>query len=172
MSNRGRQRENPLDTWVPKTRLGRMVHEGQVLSISEIFEENYRIKEVEIIDILVPDLKDEVIDINLVQKQTDAGERSRFRAIVAVGNSDGLIGMDFSRGNVQVSNHQVGWHYRWWFFFGSCWCPHPDIGLLNLFVCPRRALHAEGHGVDTGHVIGMGRIFLIAGFIIAKLPRP
>jgi len=28
-----------------------------------------------------------------VQKQTDAGERSRFRAIVAVGNSDGLIGL-------------------------------------------------------------------------------
>ena len=93
MSNRRRQRENPLDTWVPKTRLGRMVHEGQVSSIYEIFEEGYRIKEVEIIDVLIPDLRDEVIDINLVQKQTDAGERSRFRAIVVVGNSDGLIGL-------------------------------------------------------------------------------
>lgn len=93
MSGRRRPRENPLDNWVPKTRLGRMVREGQISSIYEIFEEGYRIKEVEIIDVLVPDLRDEVIDINLVQKQTDAGERSRFRAVVAMGNSDGLIGL-------------------------------------------------------------------------------
>ena len=93
MSRRRRPRENPLDSWVPKTRLGTMVREGQISSIYEIFEEGYRIKEVEIIDVLVPDLRDEVIDINLVQKQTDAGERSRFRAVVAMGNSDGLIGL-------------------------------------------------------------------------------
>jgi small subunit ribosomal protein S5 len=70
-----------------------MVLEGQISSIYEIFEEGYRIKEVEIIDILVPELRDDVIDITLVQKQTDAGERSRFRAIVAVGNENGLIGI-------------------------------------------------------------------------------
>ncbi len=90
---RRRSREDALERWVPKTRLGRMVREGQISSIHEIFEEGYRIKEVEIIDVLVPDLRDDVIDINLVQKQTDAGERSRFRAIVAVGNGDGLIGL-------------------------------------------------------------------------------
>jgi len=93
MSNRRRPREDPLEKWVPKTKLGRMVREGQISSIFEIFEEGYKIKEVEIVDVLVPDLRDDVIDITLVQKQTDAGERSRFRAIVAVGNSDGLIGL-------------------------------------------------------------------------------
>jgi len=93
MSNRRRPRVDPLENWVPKTQLGRMVREGQISSIFEIFEEGYKIKEVEIIDVLVPDLRDDVIDIALVQKQTDAGERSRFRAIVAVGNSDGLIGL-------------------------------------------------------------------------------
>jgi small subunit ribosomal protein S5 len=70
-----------------------MVLEGQIASVYEVFQEGHRIKEVEIIDVLVPELRDEVIDINLVQKQTDAGERSRFRAVVAVGNSDGLIGL-------------------------------------------------------------------------------
>jgi len=70
-----------------------MVLEGKITSIHEIFQEGYKIKEVEIVDILVPELRDEVIDINLVQKQTDAGERSRFRAIVAVGNGEGLIGL-------------------------------------------------------------------------------
>ncbi len=93
MSRRRRQREDPTVNWVPKTKIGRMVKEGQISSIYEIFEEGYRIKEVEIIDVLIPDLRDEVIDINLVQKQTDAGERSSFRAVVAMGNSDGLIGL-------------------------------------------------------------------------------
>jgi small subunit ribosomal protein S5 len=74
-----------------------MVLEGQISSIYEIFEEGYKIKEVEIIDILVPDLRDEVVDINLVQKQTDAGEQSRFRAIVAVGNGNGIIGLGIGK---------------------------------------------------------------------------
>jgi len=74
-----------------------MVYEGQISSIYEIFEEGYRIKEVEIVDVLVPELRDDVIDINLVQKQTDAGERSRFRAVVAMGNDDGLIGIGIGK---------------------------------------------------------------------------
>ncbi|MBN2335338.1 30S ribosomal protein S5 [Candidatus Bathyarchaeota archaeon] len=92
-----RRRENPLDNWVPKTQLGKQVYEGQVSSIYEIFEEGLRIKEVEIVDVLVPDLRDEVININLVQKQTDAGESSRFTALVAVGNSAGLIGVGLGK---------------------------------------------------------------------------
>jgi small subunit ribosomal protein S5 len=74
-----------------------MVFEGQISSIYEIFEEGYRIKEVEIVDVLVPELRDDVVDINLVQKQTDAGERSRFRAVVAMGNDDGLIGIGIGK---------------------------------------------------------------------------
>lgn len=88
-----RRRENPLDSWEPKTRLGRLVYEGKISSIYEIFNEGNQIKEVQIIDVLVPDLKDEVININLVQKQTDAGETSRFTALIAIGNENGLIGV-------------------------------------------------------------------------------
>jgi len=95
---RGRSRdESHLESWVPKTRLGRIVLEGQVTSIHELFQEGYKIKEVEIVDFLVPELRDNVIDINLVQKQTDAGERSRFQAVVAVGNSEGLIGLGIGK---------------------------------------------------------------------------
>jgi len=92
-----RRRENPLDNWVPKTQLGRQVYEGQISSIYEIFEEGHRVKEVEIVDVLVPGLKDDVININLVQKQTDAGESSRFTALVAVGNENGLIGVGLGK---------------------------------------------------------------------------
>ncbi len=95
MSNR--RREESLAGWVPKTELGKLVLDGQISSIFEIFEEGYKIKEVQIVDALVPDLKDDVININLVQKQTDAGESSRFTALVAVGNEHGLIGVGLGK---------------------------------------------------------------------------
>ncbi|OGD45220.1 30S ribosomal protein S5 [Candidatus Bathyarchaeota archaeon RBG_16_57_9] len=86
-----------MENWVPKTQLGRRVFEGQISSIHEVFSEGQRIKEVEIVDLLVPDLKDEVIHISLVQKQTDSGESSRFTALVAVGNGSGLIGVGLGK---------------------------------------------------------------------------
>lgn len=91
-----RERTEP---WTPKTRLGKMIQEGRVTSIEEIFMEGLKIHEPEIVDTLLPDLHEEVININLVQKQTDAGEKSRFKAIVAVGNSDGYIGLGGGKAN-------------------------------------------------------------------------
>lgn len=79
--------------WVPRTSLGKMVLEGRLTSLTEIFNQGYKIQEPEIIDTLIPDLQQEVLDINLVQKQTDAGEKSRFKALVVVGNYDGLFGL-------------------------------------------------------------------------------
>ena len=79
--------------WVPKTKLGKMVQIGQVLSLDEVFTQGLRVMEPEIVDVLLPDLKQEVLGIGFVQKQTDAGEKSRFRAVVAVGNSNGYLGV-------------------------------------------------------------------------------
>jgi len=79
--------------WVPRTRLGRLVYEGKIVSIDEVFSQGYRIQEAEIVDRLLPNLRQEVLDIGIVQKQTDAGEQSRFRVVVAVGNEDGVIGV-------------------------------------------------------------------------------
>jgi len=82
-----------LEEWIPKTKVGRLVKEGHITSIEEIFREGLVIKEVEIVDMLLPNLEEEVIDINLVQRQTDAGERSKFRATVVIGNRDGYVGV-------------------------------------------------------------------------------
>lgn len=79
--------------WTPRTRLGRMVLDGSIASIDEIFMEGLKIQESEIVDVLLPDLKQEVLNINLVQKQTDAGEKTRFKSLVVVGNSDGYVGL-------------------------------------------------------------------------------
>jgi small subunit ribosomal protein S5 len=82
-----------FESWTPRTKLGRMILEGQISSIEELFMEGFRIREPEIVDVLLPDLQEEVINIGLVQKQTDAGEKSQFRAIVVVGNRDGYVGL-------------------------------------------------------------------------------
>ena len=70
-----------------------MIQEGKITSIEEVFLTGIKISESQIVDSLLPDLQEEVINVNLVQKQTDAGEKSRFKAIVAVGNRDGYIGL-------------------------------------------------------------------------------
>jgi len=94
VSSRTRTRlKEAVEEWVPRTKLGRLIQEGKITSIEEIFMEGYRIREPEIVDILLPDLEEEVININLVQKQTDAGEQSRFKAIVAIGNRNGYVGL-------------------------------------------------------------------------------
>ena len=79
-------------SWTPRTKLGMLVQSGKINSLSTIFEQGYRIREPEIVRTLLPDLKSEVISAGIVQKQTDAGEITRFVAIVAVG-SPGWFGV-------------------------------------------------------------------------------
>lgn len=86
-----------LESWVPRTKLGMMVKEGKVVSIREIFDNNWLIQEPEIVDYLLPDLKHEVINVSIVQKQTDAGEVSRFRVMAVVGNFDGYVGIGIGK---------------------------------------------------------------------------
>jgi small subunit ribosomal protein S5 len=94
---RSEEIEKEFGGWKPRTRLGRMVLEGRISSMEEIFMEAMKIREPQIVDILLPNLQEEVVNISLVQKQTDAGEKSRFKAVVAVGNGEGFIGLGFGK---------------------------------------------------------------------------
>ncbi|MEM4025868.1 MAG: 30S ribosomal protein S5, partial [Sulfolobales archaeon] len=80
--------------WIPRTHIGRLVKEGKIVSLKEIYEKNEIIKEPEIIDYLIgPELKHEIISIDIVQKMTDAGRRTKFRVVVVVGNMNGYVGL-------------------------------------------------------------------------------
>jgi small subunit ribosomal protein S5 len=87
--------------WVPKTRLGKLVAEGKIRTIEEAFDSGLPIKEYQIVDALIPDLVDEVLDINMVQRMTDSGRRVKFRTTVVVGNGNGFVGLAEGKG-VQV----------------------------------------------------------------------
>jgi small subunit ribosomal protein S5 len=83
--------------WIPRTTLGKQVLEGKITSIRDVFEQNIPIKEPEIVDALIPEIKHEVLDVNIVQKQTDAGEITKFKIGVVVGNGDGFIGIGIGK---------------------------------------------------------------------------
>jgi small subunit ribosomal protein S5 len=101
--NQNRSRAKSLEEWTPLTKLGRLVLEGKISTLEESFSEGYNLRESQIVDSLLPNLEEEVIDVSLVQKQTDAGEKSRFKAIVAVGNRDGYLGLGSGKAK-QVRN--------------------------------------------------------------------
>ncbi len=97
MARDDRDRASPRD-WTPKTELGRRVKTGAITSMSQALKSGLALREPEIVDILVPNLEDDVIDVNMVQRMTDSGRRVRFRITTVVGNRDGFVGIGQARG--------------------------------------------------------------------------
>ena len=94
---RGGGRGGFKEEWNPLTKLGRLVKNGKIDSLEEIYTHSIPIKEAPIVDRLIAnakhELSDEVMCILSVQKQTKAGQRTRFKAVVAVGDRQGHVGV-------------------------------------------------------------------------------
>lgn len=101
-------RPSALDFWKPKTALGKEVFEGKITDIEEIFKSGRRILEPEIVDKLVPNLKNEIlliggragkgggaqrIPVRITATMHRSGRRFTMSAFVVVGNEDGLVGI-------------------------------------------------------------------------------
>lgn len=96
MREEGRKRiqeEEAAEAWTPVTQLGAIVQRGEIKSIDEALRSRYPLKEYQIVDVLLPALGEEVVDINLVQRMTDSGRRVKFRVCAIVGNNDGYLGI-------------------------------------------------------------------------------
>ncbi|KAH3667995.1 hypothetical protein OGAPHI_001749 [Ogataea philodendri] len=90
---RGRRGQDEEKSWVPVTKLGRLVKAKKISSIEEIYLHSLPVKEYQIIDELVPGLQDKVMKVLSVQKQTRAGQRTRMKVVVVVGDSNGHVGL-------------------------------------------------------------------------------
>jgi len=88
MSNRNRR---PVPAWIPRTKLGELVQQG-LITLDKIYQNNLVVKEREIIDLLLPQLAEDVITIKMVQQMTASGQRSKFKAVVIVG-TDSYLGV-------------------------------------------------------------------------------
>lgn len=83
--------------WNPLTKLGRLVKDGKVKTFEEIFRMSVPIKEHEIVKKISEDneikFSEEVMKVKPVQKQTKAGQRTRFKAWVLIGDGKGHLGL-------------------------------------------------------------------------------
>jgi len=114
-----RQRfEEEKEEWLPKTNLGKDVLKGKYASIDDILEKGIVILEPQIIDTLVPNIKEEVVYVGgspgkgggirrTATKRTarmhKSGRRFKLTAVVAIGNEDGVLGL----GKATSREHRV-----------------------------------------------------------------
>ncbi|MCD6478216.1 MAG: 30S ribosomal protein S5 [Candidatus Aenigmarchaeota archaeon] len=94
--------------WKPRTKLGKLVVEGKITSMDQIFEEGMKIMEPEIVDYLLPGLEHELILIGgspgkgggirrtparRTARMHKSGRRYKITCMVVVGNKDGYLGV-------------------------------------------------------------------------------
>ena len=102
------KKEFNKDAWKPKTELGRKVKSGEIKDIEDVLGKGKKILESEIVDILLPDLDSQLIEIGQskgkfgggkrsiwrqTQKKTREGNKPKFSTMVMSGNKNGYIGV-------------------------------------------------------------------------------
>ena len=88
--------------WQPRTAIGKEVKDGKIANISEILRRGQRPREPGIVDALVPNLQEEILGINMVQRMHKSGRRTKYRVMAVVGNKNGIVGV------AHASTREVG----------------------------------------------------------------
>jgi len=91
----GVEKLKPIDkeTWQPKTKLGQMVKSGELYSLEDVINSGKPILEPEIIDILLPEMEVDTLEVRTTQRVTDSGKRTKFRIVVVIGDRKGHVGV-------------------------------------------------------------------------------
>ena len=105
------------DSWKPKTELGRRVKSGEVASIDEILDRGLKILESEIVDMLLPELQVDLMEVGQskgkfgggkksiwrqTQKKSKEGNKPSFATIAVCGNGNGYVGVGFGKAKETV----------------------------------------------------------------------
>src|SRR3989344_8204813 len=106
------EQQNIGDKWKPRTELGMRVKKGELRDISSVFETKKPILEFEIVDVLMPNLKTDLLLIGQAkgkfgggkrrafrqtQKKTKEGNSLSFATFAVVGNGDGIVGVGIGK---------------------------------------------------------------------------
>lgn len=87
------KKEKQLNDWTPKTIAGKKVKNSEISSLDQFFSLGLKILEPEIADVLLPDLKEELIEFKKTTRVTRSGRVFSFRATVLVGDGRNYIGV-------------------------------------------------------------------------------
>lgn len=85
------------EEWTPRTELGRLVATGHIKSMSEALRTKLPLREYQIVDYLLPELNDEIINVERAQRMTDSGRRMNYSITAVVGNGDGFVGVGMGK---------------------------------------------------------------------------
>ncbi|MFP4111642.1 MAG: 30S ribosomal protein S5 [Candidatus Woesearchaeota archaeon] len=106
-----------MDSWTPKTEIGKGVKSGKITDIDQILDKGLKILEPEIIDVLMPGAD---IDLLLIgqskgkfgggqrrvfkqtQKKTNEGNKPSFATCAVIGNRNGYIGIGYGKSRETV----------------------------------------------------------------------
>ncbi len=103
------EQEQHLESWIPKTKLGKLVKSGKIKDIDEVLK--HKILEPEIIDTLLK-LNSEILNIGQAkgkfgggkrrawrqtQKKTAEGNVPTFSCMCVVGNQNGYVGLGYGK---------------------------------------------------------------------------
>ena len=106
-----------VEGWKPKSSLGKKVKAGEIKEINEIIDKGQKILEPEIIDILLPDLTQDLLLIGQskgkfgggqrrifrqTQKKTREGNKPHFATAAVVGNGNGYVGVGYGKSKETV----------------------------------------------------------------------
>ena len=103
--------------WDPVTALGKLVKEGVITDIDDVFRRGHRIMEARVVDILLPDIQEDLLLIGQAkgkfgggqrrifrqtQKKTKEGNKIHFMTCALVGNKNGYVGIGIGKSKETV----------------------------------------------------------------------
>ncbi|MBU0460173.1 MAG: 30S ribosomal protein S5 [Nanoarchaeota archaeon] len=109
--------EREVPEWNPKTDLGKKVKSGEITDLDDIFDSGEIIFESEVVDLLLPDLEEDLLLIGQAkgkfgggqrrifrqtQKKTREGNKIKFTTCAVVGNKNGYVGVGIGKSKETV----------------------------------------------------------------------
>ncbi len=121
LDKREETKEAVKEDWKPKTSVGKKVKNNEIKEIDEILDKGVPVLESEIVDLLVPDLENDLLLIGQskgkfgggqrrvfkqTQKKTSEGNKPRFATIAVVGNRNGIVGIGYGKSRETVPSRE------------------------------------------------------------------
>lgn len=81
------------ESWKPRTGMGAKVKNGEITTLEDLLDLGKPVLEPEIVDVLLPDMESETLQIKTTQRVTDSGKRTKFRVVTVIGDRKGHVGL-------------------------------------------------------------------------------